>query len=242
MDTLQEYISSPADYSTLVFIGDYEKIDQRKKIAKLLKKAATVVECNQVKPYELDKWIKTIAQQMKIMIDSSAMQILEEELSTNLQLMESEMNKLALYAGEEGVITKEIAERLISHSVASTSLRMVDAVMDHDLYKAIAIVKDLEKTKEEPIAMIGLLAFQFRMIFRVKLLKEKGYGQSQIQKTIGAHPYVIKMAWNREKQFTLNKLHFIMDKLANADSDMKQGKMEKNIAFELLVHDLITAS
>lgn len=242
LDALQEYIDSPADYSTIVFIANEEKLDQRKKIFKHLKKSAAVVACNQVKTYEIDKWIKTIAQQMNIIIDPAAMPILEGELSTNLQLMESEMNKLALYAGKDGVITKEIAESLVSHSVTNTSLRMVDAVMDHDLYSAIKIVKDLEKTKEEPIAMIGLLAFQFRMILRVKLLKDKGYGQNQIQKTIGAHPFVVKMAWNREKQFSLAKLHEIMDKLANADSVMKQGKMDKNIAFELLLHDLIAAA
>ncbi|WP_407058245.1 DNA polymerase III subunit delta [Tigheibacillus jepli] len=200
------------------------------------------MECNQVKAYELDKWIRTIAAQMKIAIEPEAMTILENELSTNLQLVESELNKLELYVGEGGTVTGEIAEQLISHSVSGTALRMVDAVMNRDLYHAIAIVKDLEKTKEEPIAMVGLLAFQFRMILRVKLLKEKGYGQSQIQKIIGAHPYVIKMAWNREKQFSIRNLHRIMNHLATVDGVLKQGKMEKGIAFELLVHDLITAS
>src|SRR5699024_1249058 len=93
--------------------------------------------------------------------------------------------------------------------------------------------------KEEPIALIGLLAFKFRMIFRVKLLRQKGYSQFQMQKQIGGHPYVIKIALSREKQFTVQKLKYIMDQLAVADARMKQGEMEKDLAIELLLYALI---
>lgn len=96
--------------------------------------------------------------------------------------------------------------------------------------------------KEEPIAMIGLIAFQFRSILRVKLLKQQGYSQFQIQKQLGIHPYVVKIAMNREKQFTVDKLERIMIQLADTDANIKQGKIEKDIAFELLLYELIEAA
>ncbi|GAB3050690.1 DNA polymerase III subunit delta [Virgibacillus ainsalahensis] len=240
--SLERYLESPVEYSILVIIAPYEKIDERKKISKLLKKNATVAVCNPIKEYELTKWINNLADQLNISIANDAYEIFETELSTNLQLLESELKKIAMYVGEEGTITKDIAEDLIAHTSDSSSLRLVDAVIDRNLYKAIAIYKDLEKMKEEPIALIGLLAFQFRTILRVKLLKLKGYSQSQMQKQLGAHPYVIKIALNREKQFTVGKLQGIIDKLTNADTAMKQGDMEKGLAFELLLYELVQAS
>jgi len=239
LNTLERYLNEPADYSVLVIIANYEKIDERKKISKLLKKNAVVAVCNEIKDQELKQWMDTLANDLQITIDRDAYEIFESELSTNLNLLESELTKLALYVGENGVVTKDVAENLIAHTSNSSSLRLVDAVIDRDLHKAISIYKDLEKMKEEPIALIALLAFQFRTILRVKLLKQKGYSQFQMQKSIGSHPYVIKIALSREKKFTLQKLENIISKLTDADAVMKQGRMEKELAFELLLYELI---
>jgi DNA polymerase-3 subunit delta len=146
-----------------------------------------------------------------------------------------------MYVGENGTVTKEIVEEVIAPTAENSSLRLVDAVIEKNLHKAITIFKDLEKINEEPIALIALLAYQFRMIFRVKLLRQKGYSPFQMQKQIGAHPYVIKIALSREKSFTSAKLEHIIDQLAEADKKMKQGKIEKGLAFELLLYELITA-
>lgn len=237
--SLERYLDGPPEYSILLLIAAYEKIDERKKISKLLKKSATIAVCSTVKEQNLKQWIDTMARQLRITVDDDVYELLEAELSSNLHILENELTKLALYVGENGVITKEIAESLVSNSSDSSSLKLVDAVIERDLRKAISIYKDLEKMKEEPIAMIGLLAFQFRTILRAKLLKQKGYSQFQIQKSIGGHPYVIKIALSREKKFTVQKLEDIISRLADTDSVMKQGRMEKGLAFELLLYDLI---
>ncbi|SHF67594.1 DNA polymerase III subunit delta [Ornithinibacillus halophilus] len=239
LDSLVRYIENPVDFSVLVLIAPYEKIDERKKVIKQLKKHATVAECNPIKEYELDNWIKNMADQLNIQIDKAAYETLETELSTNLNLLENELAKLAMYVGENGVVTKEIAEDLISHTVNSSALRLVDTVIEGNLQKAISIYKDLEKMKEEPIALIALLAFQFRNILRIKLLKSKGYSQFQMQKQLGVHPYVVKVALTRESKFSLERLKMIIQHLANADRQIKQGKMDKELAFELLLYQLI---
>lgn len=242
LEAFYRYLNEPVDYSVLVLIAPYEKIDERKKISKSLKKSAVVAACNPIKDHELNKWIKDLAGNLKITIAQDAYEIFEAELASNLYLLQNELTKLAMYVGEGGTVTKEIAEDLIAPTANSSSLRLVDAVIERNLQKAITIYKDLEKMKEEPIALIGLLAFQFRMIFRVKLLRQKGYSQFQMQKQIGAHPYVIKIALSREKQFSTQKLEYIMNQLTNADAVMKQGKMEKGLAFELLLYDLIQSA
>ncbi|MTW84128.1 DNA polymerase III subunit delta [Virgibacillus dakarensis] len=236
---LQQYLETPADYSVVVFIAQYEKIDERKKISKLLKKNGAVANCSPIKEQDVSKWINDQANQLKIVIEQDAYEILEGEISTNLYLLKNELAKLALYVGEGGTITREIAERLISHTSNSSSLRLVDAVIERDIYKAMTIYKDLEKMKEEPIALVALLAFQFRTIYRVKLLKQKGYSQFQMQKQLGVHPYVVKIASSREGKFSHGALQSIINQLTEADTAMKQGKMEKELAFELLLYELI---
>jgi len=239
LTVLDAYLDNPADYSILVFIASYEKIDERKKISKQLKKKSSVVPCQPVKEYETGEWIKELGSRHNVNIEHGVKEIIESELSANLHLLENEIKKLAAFAGDGGTITRETAENLLSRTPESSSLRLVDAVIDRDLHKAISIYKDLEKMREEPIALVALLAFQFRMLLQVKLLKLKGVSQFDMQKQLRAHPYVIKIALNREKRFTVENLKRIMDQLANTDTQMKQGAMEKGLAFEFLLYNLI---
>lgn len=242
ISALERYIKAPADYSILIIIAPYEKIDERKRISKLLKKETTAVECNAMKDNDLRQWMNEIAKNLDITITDDAFEILESELTTNMHQLENEINKMAIYAGPGGEITKEIAEDLVSHTVNSSSLRLVDAVMEKDLHKAMVIYKDLEKMKEEPIALIALIAFQFRSILRVKLLKKQGYSQYQIQKQLGVHPYVVKIALDRERRFAQERLQEIIIQLTEADAAIKQGKMDKGLVFELLLYQLIEAA
>jgi len=47
------------------------------------------------------------------------------------------------------------------------------------------------------------------------------------------------MALQREKRFEFEQLKEIMMALADADVKMKQGTMEKNLTFELLLYQLV---
>lgn len=239
VDQLEHYLKGPVDYSVVVFIAPYDKLDNRKKITKTIRKSALVAECNPIKDYEIRKWMGTLADELNIKIAPDAYDVFEAELIINLHLIQNELRKLAMFVGEQGIVTKEIAESLISNTANSSALRLVDAVIERDLVKAMLIQQDLKKMKEEPIGLIALLAFQFRTILRVKLLKQKGYSQFEIQKQIGGHPYVLKIASDRERRFTTEKLNEMIDIFTNTDAAIKQGKTEKNLAFELLLYDLI---
>lgn len=239
VDRLETYIKHPVDYSVLVLEAPYETLDKRKKITKQLSKHATVVECQPVKEHELDKWISHMAKSLQISIEKDAEEILLAEFVNDLRLIENELIKLSLFVGEQGVVTREIAEELVSSTPETSALRLVDAVIERDITKAFSVYHDLKKMQEEPISMIALLAYQFRMIYQVKLLKEKGYSQYQMQKSIRAHPYVIKIALNRERLFTHNHLQKIMNQLTNTDAAVKSGEMDPDLAIEMLLYNII---
>lgn len=242
LKALKQYIQHPVDYSVLVLIFPEDQLDGRKKITKALKKHVKVVECQPIQEYELKKWIQQLAKTMNIAVDETAFEAFTSHLTTDLSLIQNELLKCALYVGEGGVITKEIADNLLSHSPVSSSLKLVDSVIEKDLHKAITLYKDLEKMNEDPIGLIALLAFQFRTILQVKLLKSKGYSEQQMQKKIGAHPYVIKLAQNRERRFTKKQLETIIDLLTKTDALIKGGRMEKEIAFEILLYNLMQSA
>ncbi|UFT97834.1 DNA polymerase III subunit delta [Radiobacillus kanasensis] len=239
INLLQSYLSQPVDFSILVLIAPYEKLDERKKITKLLKQHSEVVTCEPVKEWDLHKWVKDIALQLNVYVDDQALPLFSQEIGTNLSMLEKELEKLALYVGENGNITKDVAQLLLSRSADTTGLQLVDAVIEKNLSKAISIYKDLEKAKEDPIALLALLASQFRTITHVKVLKQKGYSQQQMAQQLKVHPYVIKISASREASFQMDELRKILDIFAETDARIKQGKVDKQLAFEILLYQLI---
>ena len=239
---LEQYLEQPVPFTVLVLIAPYEKLDKRKGITKKLHKQAKVVDCQPLQEQALRRWMNQIAKSLQITLTEEASLLLESEFQTNLYMLQKEMEKLALYVGQGNTVTKEIADEVISPSKDYNALQLVDAVLKRDLHQAIKIFKDLEKMNEEPIGLIALLAYQFRVIFQVKLLKDKGYSLQRIQSEVKVHPYVVKLAVQRSGAFHQDRLKSIINELTNVDTKIKRGKMDKGIAFELLLYELTTES
>src|SRR5699024_1279418 len=225
--SLEHYVEQPAPFTIFVLVAPYEKVDKRKSITKKLFKQSAVVDCHPLKDQALHSWRMEIATQSQIKLTEETFELLESEFADDLYMLEREMEKLALYVGTGNTVTKEIADEVISPSKAYTALQLVDAVLKRDLHDAIKIYKDLEKMNEEPIGLIALLAYQFRIIFQVKLLKEKGYNLQKIQSEVSVHPYVAKLAFQRSNAFNEERLTHIIHQLTNTDAAIKRGTMEK---------------
>lgn len=238
---LEAYVKNPVPYTVLLFIAPYEKLDARKKITKLLQKETTLVPCAPLRENALRQWLLHMAREENVTIDEEACNLLETEFQTNLSLLEQEIKKLALRVGENGHITSEITKDLMSTSLNQNALQLVDAVLQKNLNEAIHIAKTLEKNREEPIALLALLSYQFRIIFQVKLLVNKGYPLQRIQSEVKVHPYVVKLARERSNRFSIKTLEKMIESLANTDAKIKRGQMDKQIAFELLLYELVTA-
>ncbi|SIS36783.1 DNA polymerase III subunit delta [Salimicrobium flavidum] len=240
VDRFLSYINDPAPYTTLVLIVPYEKVDERKKVMKELKKKGNVQSFASVKEWNMEEWVQKIAVEEGVELASGVKELIIQSVGTNLMMLRSELEKLKLYTGND-FISKETAEELLSTSLDTSGLKLVDAVIEKDLGKAIAIYKELLRMNEEPIALIALLASQFRMISQVKVLKRKGYTENHMKTYIKGHPYVLKLAGQRERKFTQEALDHIMLTLATTDTHMKTGTMDKELAFEMMLYEIIAA-
>ncbi|GAB2558712.1 DNA polymerase III subunit delta [Gracilibacillus alcaliphilus] len=238
-DVFLRYLENPAPYSILVITAPYEKVDERKKVVKQLKKVAKAIECKPLQEWNVQDAITTIAQQHNVQIDKEVITYFINEIGTNLMLIHSEMAKLALYVGEGNQIRMKDAETLLSSSENSSALKLMDAIIEKNLTKAINISKDLQKMNEDPIALIALVASQYRTLLQVKLLKQRGFTQQQMASQLKIHTYVAKLSIQRQSKYTLNQLKQAIGLLTETDAQIKTGAMDKSLAFDLLLYQLI---
>lgn len=235
---LEAYLNEPSPFSILVFIAPYEKLDERKKITKLLKKQAEVLEANGLNEQQMKEWIRNRAGQYDVHIAEDALDDLISLTDGNLMMLTQELDKLALYSGQGNVISSETVHLLVPRSLEQNIFSLVEKVVQRKVAEALRIFYDLLRNNEEPIKILSLLVGQFRLLFQVKELSKMGYGQQQIASAVKVHPYRVKLAAGQGKNFTEAELLQILDSLAEADYQMKMGKMDKKLILEMFLMKL----
>ncbi|MCF6092873.1 DNA polymerase III subunit delta [Microaerobacter geothermalis] len=237
-EKMMDFIADPPPFTSLILQVETNKLDERKKIVKRLKKDNLLILFEPLKDQELIRWIYKKAQELCVKIDEPAVEELILRLGNSLNFIYNELKKMATYVEKEGIITKDVVSLMVSRTMEHDVFALIDRISQVKLEEALSIFYDLLKHNEEPIKMIALLARQFRIILQVKLLQEKGYSQNQMASLIKVHPYAIKLAGNFGRKFTSSALEEILNDLAELDYKMKSGQMDKILGLELFILSL----
>lgn len=198
---LEQYIDNPSPSAILIFTSDYEKLDQRKKIVKKLKKSGEMLEFAAADEKTIFHLLQDRAGREGAVMTQEANGRLLQLIGPHLAHLVKEVDKMALYVGEEGEITPEVVDLLCAKTLESNVFSLVDKVIKGRMDEGFTILHDLLKQNEEPIRLLALLARQFRIIFQVKQLKESGYTQGQMAKRLRLHPYAVKIASGQGRAF-----------------------------------------
>ncbi|MDV2683061.1 DNA polymerase III subunit delta [Alkalihalophilus lindianensis] len=234
LDVLTQYIENPSPESTLVLVAPYEKLDERKRVTKRLKKEATVIEAMPFDDRMMKQWIEEQATTKGIQITKEASERLVERLGFDLLMLAGELEKMALYVGEEE-ITVDVVELLVARTLEQDVFALIDFAVKKRLDEALVIYHDLLKQKEDPLKLLALLARQFRIYYQVKGLSKQAYSQKQIATQLKLHPYVVKLASAKVNQFNERTLLTFLEACADTDYAIKSGKIDKVLALELLL-------
>ncbi|WP_144463772.1 DNA polymerase III subunit delta [Siminovitchia fortis] len=232
---LEKYVSDPAPYTVMVFIADYEKLDERKKITKLLKKHAEILEAKPLNEPQLKSWIRERAAFHHAEIEEPAVDTLVFMTGNDLMALNEELIKLSLNAGEKGLITEEMVKRLVSRSLEQNVFALTESVVKRESGEALRIYFDLMKQNEEPIKILSLIAGQFRLIYQVKELTGRGYSHKHAAGLLKVHPYRVKLAAGQARSFSNEELKAIIDLIAECDLKLKSGGLDRSVAVELLL-------
>ena len=230
---LEKYLNSPNLNTILIFTVKTEKLDERKKIVKLIKQKGSVLECSNK---NINKTVKEMFEDYEI--SDSLINTLIDRVGSNLYILKQEVDKIKLYKDSNKTITKDDIINLTSKNVSTDIFKLIEAIVLKNKDEAMQIYKAMLKINEEPIKIIIMLANQFRIIYQTKNLYIKGYTEKDITNILQIHPYRIKLALEKGKVFKSEDLLKYLNLLADMDSDIKSGLIDKNIALELFILNL----
>ncbi|WP_035345714.1 DNA polymerase III subunit delta [Alkalihalobacillus hemicellulosilyticus] len=234
LKVLEQYLENPVPETVLIICAPYEKLDERKKLTKRLKKQ-TVVDCS---PFDLkmtEQWLEEQVKAKGVSFVGQAKERLVERVGIQLLQLSSEIEKLTLYVGEQGEITEGVVDLLVARSLEQDVFALIEYAVTRRVDRALIIYHDLLKLKEEPLKILALIARQIRIYYQVKEMLKKSFSQGEIASQLKLHPYVVKLASKQIRRFTEGFLLQMLEAIADVDYAIKTGKMDKVLAVELLL-------
>ena len=230
LETLENYLAHINTSTILIFTINEEKVDERKKITKKIKKDYKLISFNQNEtPNSL---VKSLLNGYNI--TSSNINLLIDRVGTNSLILENEVNKIKLYKDDK-TITKEDILNLTTKRPEIDIFKLIDDIVMKNKDEALEIYNEMLKVNEEPLKIVILLASQFRLMYQAKELAKKGYSEKNISELLKVHPYRVKLALQKGKKYKAETLLNYLNTLADIDIAIKTGKTDKNLALELFL-------
>jgi DNA polymerase-3 subunit delta len=233
VDRLVEYLRRPCETSVLLFVVHSDKLDERRKAVRLLKEMDAVIEFAELEGRDLVRWIVRRAKSQGRAIAEETAEALIRRAGTNLQTLAAETDKLCLYAGPGGTIMPGHVEALTAPVLEEDVFALVDALMAGDTGRAVSLYRRLLERKEEPIRIAALIASQLRIMLQVKELAARSWSNQQIAAQLGLHPYRVRLAAEKARFWSEERLAERLREIAELDYRMKTGQIDKEIGLEL---------
>lgn len=199
---------------------EQKTIDKRKKLFKIFSKYNSK-EFNSIPSYktqELESWIKQQAVSKKLKLSGDVISEILLQVGTNLRVLDSELEKLKTYAGNNQATKEMVREICITNEDLFV---FIDYLVEGNKSKALEEYHKL-LTKKHPLEILITL---HTMIHKKILIKANSkYSPDEIAKITNTHPFRVKLELQRMKNVPLKNLVKLKQNLTTAEFKIKTGK------------------
>lgn len=242
-EQLIDYFSGLPATTDLVFVEN-DSLERKHPVLKAAAKLkAEVTHFGGPEKNNLRAWIMQKAEQHGAAIEPGAADLLGRLVGVDLRTLDSELEKLALYAGNSHAIQPADVQLLTPYTEEAEDFGLANAIGQRNAAKAYdQLYKQLDEGKH-PMAILGSIAAQIRNLLEVKDMAERGMSALEIaQKKGWKSDYAATMRLREAAKFSVARLEAILELLLQIDLDIKTGRVEPKLALDTLIARLCTAS
>jgi DNA polymerase-3 subunit delta len=219
-----------------------EKPDRRRKIFQELTKKAAVVEAQSLKAYEARKWVMEEAGRLGLRIPAEIAGLLVEYRGTALTALRNELEKAALYAGEErSGLTRDEWLVLLGEATETNLFAMLDRVTEGKTGEALRFLDRLLAGGEAEMRLFYMLSRQIRLLLLTVILQQRKGSpveSGELAKELACHLYTAEKLVTQVQKLSFARLRAAHRRLVEADLRIKTGQSWPRLELEMLLYDL----
>ena len=240
IQSLEAYLENPAPFTTLVI--EASNLDQRMRLARVLADKALVVEVSLGE--NLDERARTavglanvLAKGQGVEFEKGAAEDLAEFVGGDLMRLKTEVTKLTTYAADRKRLRREDISALVISEKGATIWEVADLLATRQPAKALEFFDRLLRDGEEPVMMIGGMAWMYRKLVEASELRGVSNGW-QAARALGMRPEQAELALQCARRISKERLLDGLRALREADDRLKSGTKDVRAVMEFLVWQL----
>jgi DNA polymerase-3 subunit delta len=231
---LLDYLTDPVADACLVITA--YKADLKRKIYKNLISTEVAVCCEATQEVGLTTWLKRRSKSFGYELSLEAAQKMVDKVGAKPGILAKELEKVMDYAGKEKKIVGSMVGELVGEIKMENAFSLTEAIKIKRADKALNLLHNQLEHGEEPVKILGLIAWQLRMLWEVKYYQTQKFGAQKIANQMGSKLFLIEKALQHTKNFNSEKLKEGMKYLFEADRELKtSGKDPQGILESLLL-------
>jgi DNA polymerase-3 subunit delta len=194
------------------------------KLVKAVKVAkGEVHEFEAPKAREMPRVLVGEAQRLGFRLDPGAARMLVERMGANPVRLRTELERLALWAGEGGEVAVADLEEMIADTSEAAVWSLSDALVEGDAAAALRIGEQLVGQGENVTGLIYGLASRLRGACAAAAQLEEGIPPGQVESSLKMHPYAAKQLVRRLQSTDLASLRSATEALADLELWLRGG-------------------
>jgi len=231
-------VSSLPPSSTLILI-DAEVTESNPLLRELIPVAAETIRCSALTGRQLVQWINGRALSQESRIEPAAVSRLAAIVGPDLWLMQSELEKLMVYA-DGGPITAAMVNDMAAAAPAPTIFALVDAIVERNAPQARRRLDDLYNRGLSSGYVFTLVARQLRLIAQAHEIRGR---RGQLSGELAGLPLFALERTKRQaqRQSEAATRAALLCVLA-ADRAIKTGLLTDRMALDTLITDITTSA
>lgn len=237
IEGIETYLQDPAPFTILVI--EAAKLDMRMLLGRKLADLALVVEVGLGDKQEdrlgaADALAKALAKDRGVTFEKGAAEDLAEFVNGDLLRLKTEVEKLSTYATQRKTIRREDVSALVTSEKTTTIWEVADLLASHQPRKALEFVDRLLREGEEPVMMVGGMAWMYRKLVEASEVRGVTSGW-QAAKALGMRPEQAELALQCARKIPRERLLDGLQALQEADNRLKGGAKDVRAIMEFLV-------
>jgi len=157
------------------------------------------------------------AQRLGFKLEPAAARLLVERMGPEPLRLRNELERLALWAGENGQVTAADIEEMIADTSEAAVWTLSDAVIEGDARTALRVGEQLIEQGENVTGLIYGLASRLRAACAAAAMLEEGMAPREVESQLKMHPYAAKQLVARLGNADLTDLRLATESLAQLE-------------------------
>ena len=234
---LGDAIPQMPDTTVLVFTDG--PVGANNPLLRMLKPVAQVEELSAPTGEALARWVKSTTEAKGSSISPSAIRSITDLVGSDLWTLAQELEKLAIYCSGREIQEADVGE-MVSQVREANIFTAVDAMIDGRPGVALRLLRRLKEDGREALYIISMVERQLRLLALARDAMDRGLPQSELRGRLGtSSDFVVRKTSEQARRHPMPDIVWRYNRLLETDLAIKRGKLEPELALELLVGDAV---